>query len=190
VPITVRATDVLDLGEIMLPTSSAAQRSAVPRALHGTVTSMSGKPLADVIVKLWDGNVGEASHEVVTDEHGLWRVTGLQGHRVIVWALSSSRHHIVLPEQSSGTILMPCSTPVALVAPGADEYAWARVSDLHGFYLFERAGVLLGGELLGVHDTIGLPLGSYRIFAVTDRGITERAEVFRAGGLHVLEDNR
>ena len=93
---------------------------------------------------------------------------------------------MVLPEQSSGTIQMPCSSPVSLVAPGENEYAWVRAPNVDGFFLFVRAGVFLGAEPLNSSDTLGLPLGKYRIFAVTDAGVVQLATVLRAGGAHTL----
>jgi len=179
VPIDVPTTGKLDLGDISPVPKSAASSSSQPRELHGTVRALSGAPLKGAEVRLWDGNVGQPSHEVHTDENGLWRANGLHAHRVIAWALSSSRHHMVLPQQSSGTIHMPCHTSVALVAPSEDEYAWVRTRDVHGFFLFVRDGVFLGGELLDSADVLGLPEGKYSIYAVTHSAVFELSTTIR-----------
>lgn len=185
----------LDLGEIVVRPPAPAEEGS--RSIHGFVLDCAGRPRVNAQVRLWDGNVGEPSHYVRTDEKGRFTCEGLRNEHVIAWAVTMPRMNgpsgglsqlVYLPEQSSGTIRLPCDTPVTLRAPAKDEFLWVH-PPCPGFYLFIRDGVFLGGSTLRTVDDVGLPPGSYHIVAVTDDGrILEGDLTVTEGGELRLEE--
>jgi hypothetical protein len=172
-----------DLGDLTVPPRIVADPRE-PGPVHGLVLNLAGRPHAGAEVRLWAGNVGPPSHVARTDLEGRFSFDAIGGEHAIVWAVSTRRHHLVLPEQSSGTIRLPCNTPVVLRAPDPDEYYWVRPQGgLAGFFLFVREGILLGGQSLDRSDEVGLPVGRYHLALVThDHRILEGPFVAREGG--------
>ncbi|MHC4493497.1 MAG: hypothetical protein ACYTDU_17960 [Planctomycetota bacterium] len=161
----------------------------VPGPVHGLVLNVAGRPHAGAEVRLWAGNVGAPSHVGRTNADGEFRFERIKSEQAILWAVSTRRPHVVLPDQSSGTVRLPCNTPVVLRAPDPDEYYGVRpAKGLAGFFLFVREGVFLNGASLDGSDEVGLPVGRYHIAVVThDHRILEATLAIRKGGEgHVL----
>jgi hypothetical protein len=173
----------LDLGEIVVRPLAPAEEGG--RSLHGFVLDCAGQPRPGAEVRFWDGTVGEASQYIETDDKGRFACGGLKSPHVIAWAMSDvTERHVVLPEQCSGTIRMPCNTPVTLTAPAREEYQW--LASRPGFHLFIRDGVFLGAGFLGGVDRIGLPPGTYHVIALVPGRILEADHVVTKGGLAQL----
>ena len=103
--------------------------------------------------------------------------------------ISTGRKHVMLPEQCSGIVQLPCNTPVVLYAPHPDEYYWMKPA-ASGFHLFVREGVFLehgSGGRLDPPDEVGLPVGQYHITVVDGHSIREGRLVVRKGGQGALK---
>jgi hypothetical protein len=177
-----------NLGDLTIPPKQMA-KPPVPGPVHGLVLNVAGRPHAGAEVRLWAGNVGAPSHVGRTNADGEFRFERIKSEQAILWAVSTRRPHVVLPDQSSGTVRLPCNTPVVLRAPDPDEYYWVRpAKGLAGFFLFVREGVFLNGASLDGSDEVGLPVGRYHIAVVThDHRILEATLAIRKGGEgHVL----
>jgi len=168
IPIRV-AGPQMDLGDVR-PEPPSPPAPGVLRGIHGVVVDGRGEPYPGAQVLIWDGTVGEASGETVADEQGRFAFSGLNSRRIIVWAVSAERRrHVICPEQCSGTVLLPCNTPVILRLLRPEQHAWTRLPE-KGFALFERDGLLLGGDLIAPEQRVGLAPGRYRIWIVTPDG--------------------
>lgn len=174
-----------NLGDITIPPQQMA-KPPVPGPVHGLVLNLAGRPHSGAEVRLWAGNVGAPSHIGRTDAEGRFRFERIASEQAVLWAVSTRRSHVVVPDQSSGIVRLPCNTPVLLRAPDQDEYYWFRpMKGLAGFFLFVRDGVFLegAGGSLDTYDEVGLPVGRYRIVVVTrDHRILERTLSIRKGG--------
>jgi len=178
-----------DLGNVRPePPSPPAPR--VLRTIHGVVVDGRGEPYPGAQVLVWDGTVGEATGETKTDEEGRFVFRGLESRRIIVWAVSTERRrHVICPEQCSGTVLLPCNTPVVVRLLRPEQYAWTRLPE-KGFALFERDGLLLGGDVLMLRQRVGLAPGRYRIWMLTEDGrvLKSRFPITAAGKLDIARD--
>ena len=126
-----------------------------------------------------DGGRGKQPED--TDREGRFSFSDLRNDRVILWATSTIQPHLVIPSQCSGTVHLPCNTPIVLRVPTRREYWWARPTALPGFYLFIRDGVFLNGS--SDIDVVGVPPGSYRVILLTrDRRILEGTFSVTDGG--------
>jgi hypothetical protein len=185
----------IDLGDIVVePPKPTRPGNAT---LRGLVLDCAGRPRAGAQVELGDGNLGATSHYVRTDDQGRFACEGLKSERVVARAVTMPRKNGMfgglsgvahLPEQDSGTIRLPCNTPVTLTAPAREEILWVKPPH-RGFYLFVRNGVCVGGSPLDTIDEFGLPPGNYHIVAVTDDGrILEGDRTVTEGGELRLEE--
>jgi hypothetical protein len=175
-----------NLGDLTIPPQQMA-KPPVPGPVHGLVLNVAGQPHAGAEVRLWAGVVGAPSHVGRTNADGEFRFERIKSEQAVLWAVSTRKTHVVLAEQSSGTVRLPCNTPVVLRAPDPDEYYWMTPAQgLAGFFLFVREGVFLehgSGASLDSSDVVGLPVGRYHITVVThDHRILETPLVIRKGG--------
>jgi hypothetical protein len=185
-PVVIPPTDV-DLGDVTIPPKQFA-KPPVPRPLHGLVLTVGGRPHAGAEVRLWAGTVGAPSHIARTNAKGEFRFERIASEQAVLWAISTPRPHVLLPEQCSGIVQLPCNTPVVLYAPHPDEYYWMKPEG-SGFYLFVREGIFLehgSGGRLDRTDTVGLPVGRYHIAVVDGHSIREGPLVVRKGGANTL----
>jgi len=176
-----------DLGDITIPPKQMA-KPPVPTSLHGLVLNVAGQPHAGAEVRLWAGTVGAPSHVGRTNAKGEFRFERIASEQAVLWAISTSRPHVILPEQCSGIVRLPCNTPVVLCAPHPDEYYWLT-PEVRGFFLFVREGVFLdrSGGRLDPPDEVGLPVGRYHIAVVDGHSILEGPLVVKKGGKGVLK---
>ncbi|MHC4974203.1 MAG: hypothetical protein ACYTG3_17930 [Planctomycetota bacterium] len=176
-----------NLGDLTIPPRQMA-KPPVPGPVHGLVLNMAGRPHAGAEVRLWAGVVGAPSHVGRTNDDGEFRFERVKSEQAILWAVSTRRPHVLVPDQSSGIVRLPCNTPVVLRAPDPDEYYWVRPANgLAGFFVFVREGVFMSGASLDSSDEVGLPVGRYRIAVVTpDHRILERQLALRKGGQGTL----
>jgi hypothetical protein len=174
----------LDLGIYRLRPKVVVEH-ARPSVVHGIVLDCAGRPHFGAQVRIWTGNVGRHKHEVVSDRQGRFRISGITAPSVILWAVSSTRPHLVLPSQSSGTVQTPCSAPILLRAPTAAEYTWMVRKELDGFFLFLREEVLLHVERLYGDEPLGMPPGRYRIVVVAGDGRILEASFALVGGAEI-----
>jgi protocatechuate 3,4-dioxygenase beta subunit len=171
-PLEVPNRDV-DLGPVELPPKDY-RRPGAKETLRGTVLDFSGRPAPGVEVRLWDGTVGQHSHVTDTDRDGRFSFSDLRNDRVILWATSMIQPHLVIPSQCSGTVHLPCNTPIVLRVPTRNEYWWARPTGFSGFFLFIRDGVFVNGSSADDFDVVGVPPGSYRVILLgRDKRILE-----------------
>jgi hypothetical protein len=175
-----------NLGDITIPPKQMA-KPPVPRPVHGLVVNVAGQPHAGAEVRLWAGTVGAPSHVGRTNAKGEFRFERIESEQAVLWAISRSRPHVILPEQCSGIVRLPCNTPVVLRAPHPDEYYW-MTPQVRGFFLFVREGVFLdrSGGRLDPPDEVGLPVGRYHIAVVNGHSILEGPLVVKKGGEGVL----
>ena len=176
-----------NLGDLTIPPRQMA-KPPVPGPVHGLVLNIAGRPHAGAEVRLWAGVVGAPSHVGRTNAEGKFRFERIRSEQAVLWVSSTSRPHVLVPDQSSGIVRLPCNTPVVLRAPDLDEYYWMRpAAGLSGFFLFVREGVFLNGASLDASDEVGLPVGRYHIAVVThDHRILERQLAIPKGGKGVL----
>jgi len=169
-----------DLGDIKPPGSGSKSRTA--HTLRGIVRDASGRPFKNAQVLIWAGSVGDPTDDTRTDDNGRFQFDSLKSTQAIVWAVSTSRPYVVSPEQSSGTVMLPCDSLVTLSVARSSEYHWLQPRGVTGFWMFLRDGILMGGASLDGSQRVGVPWGDWRILVVERGKILERRILIREGG--------
>ncbi|MEE8106786.1 MAG: carboxypeptidase-like regulatory domain-containing protein [Planctomycetota bacterium] len=169
-----------DLGDIK-PSGNAA-KSRTNHTLRGIVRDASGRPFKNAQVLIWAGSVGDPTDEARTDENGRFEFDELKSTQAIVWAVSTHRPYVVSPDQSSGTVDLPCNSLVSLSVARSSEYHWLQPRGVTGFWMFFRDGILMGGASLDGTKRVGVPWGDWRILVVQLGKILERRISIREGG--------
>ncbi len=169
-----------DIGDCVVPPAPVpADRSATTR-LAGVVLDAAGQRHPGATVKVWAGNVGAPFATCRADSSGAFSFTRLPIGPAMLWASAETRPYVVVPEQCSGRVTLPCGTSVILRATRPTEYAVLK-AQFSGFCLFLRGDLLLSGGALTPGDLVRVPPGAYTIIAVRDPGIV-RADVTVSAG--------
>ena len=173
-----------DLGDIKPPGSQSKSRKT--HTLRGIVRDASGRPFKNAKVLIWAGSVGDPTDDTRTDDTGRFQFDSLKSTQAIVWAVSTHRPYVVSPDQSSGTVDLPCNSLVTLSVARHSEYFWIRPRGVTGFWMFLRDGILMGGATLDGTRRVGVPWGDWRILVVANGAILERRLSIREGGQGTL----
>jgi len=170
-----------DLGELRILPPPPAPEDAGRFELTVLVVDLAGRPNEEAEVQLWDGTVGPGAARGGTRVDERMIFDELRGPEVVAWAtVPFQRQVLLLPDQGSGIVRLPCGTPVVLRVPREDELCWVQVRGVQGYFLFERDGAMLGGGALD--EPFGVPPGDYRVYGVTAGGrILELAVRLNAG---------